>query len=140
MKPWTKLAEARSPGGEPLVLQERDGLYVIRDGGRELMTSATHDSEEAMVAEGLKGLEEKAPVVLVGGLGMGFTLGAALKRLPAEARVVVAEISAAIIEWNRGILGKLAGSPLEDPRVTIELLDVSRLLAASSARFHAILL
>ncbi|HZH02863.1 MAG TPA: hypothetical protein VEY30_03695 [Myxococcaceae bacterium] len=141
MKPWTTLATARAPDGTVWTLSERDGVFAIRVGGHELMSSARHGSEEAMAAAGLGGLSQLAPRVLIGGLGMGYTLRAALERLPAEASVQVAELSGAVIAWNLGPLGPLAGHPLRDPRVRVEPGDVARLLGSAPARrFHAILL
>jgi len=104
------------------------------------MSSARHDSEEALAEHGLTGSERR---VLIGGLGLGYTLRAALDRLDASAQVVVAEISAPVITWNRGPLAALAGSPLADPRVQVEHVDLESLLEASegdAARFDAILL
>jgi spermidine synthase len=141
MKPWITLAREPSPDGKELVLQERDGVYVIRVGGRELMSSARHGSEEAMAQAGLLGLgSPEPPSVLIGGLGLGYTLRAALDRLPAGAGVTVVEISAAVVAWNRGPLAPLAGSPLSDPRVTVELAEVGQFLATTRRRFDAILL
>lgn len=142
MKPWITVATAAMPGGDALVLQERDGVYVIRVGRRELMSSARHGSEEAMAEAGLAGLGGERPSVLIGGLGLGFTLRAALDRLPSAASVKVVEISSAVVEWNRGPLVHLAGDPLSDPRVSVEVVEIGRFLAAETAsrRFDAILL
>jgi spermidine synthase len=141
MKPWKTFAtEPASPGGKELVLQERDGVYVIRAGGQELMSSARHGSEEALAKAGLCGLRAEAPSLLIGGLGLGYTLRAALDRLPCSARVVVVEISAAVVAWNRGPLAQLAGEPLADRRVSVEVAEIGRFLAATQWRFDAILL
>ena len=80
------------------------------------------------------------PSVLVGGLGMGFTLRATLDLLPPDAAVVVAELVPAVVEWNRGVLGPLAGHPLKDRRVHVEVGDVADTLRASAGRFDAVLL
>lgn len=138
MKPWKTLERAAGPDGQQLLLQERDGKFVIRIGGQELMSSARHSSEEAMAEVGLPRRDMRA--VLIGGLGMGYTLRATLDRLPADACVVVAELLPAIVEWNRGPLGALANRPLADPRVTVELDDVLRVAAKARDRFDAILL
>ena len=141
MKPWVTLAKETPPDGKELVLQERDGVYVIRVGGQELMSSARHGSEEAMAQAGLAGLGSlEPPSVVIGGLGLGYTLRAALDRLPARASVVVVEISPAVVAWNRGPLAPLAGSPLADPRVTVEVAEVGSFLATTRRRFDAILL
>jgi spermidine synthase len=137
VKAWTTLARDPGFGGGELVLQERDGVFVIRSGGRELMSSARQHSEEAMT-EVLTTLRTPAPTVLVGGLGLGYTLRAALDRVPAAGTVVVSEISAAVVEWNRQWLAPLAGAPLEDPRTRVALADVADVL--STERFDAVLL
>ncbi len=115
-------------------------MYTIRVDGHELMSSRTHGSEEALAALGCATLETATnPHVLIGGLGMGFTLRAALDILPAQARVTVAEVFSAVISWNRGPLAELAQAPLFDPRVTLVLADVASLLSRPN-QFDAILL
>jgi spermidine synthase len=100
-----------------------------------------HGSEEALATLACKGARmAEAPCVLVGGLGMGFTLRACLDTLPDDAVVVVAELVPAVVEWNRGPLGPLAGRPLEDRRTQVEVGDVANVLRAARCRFDAILL
>jgi spermidine synthase len=141
MIPWQILGSAQAPDGGTLTLYQRDHELVIRVDGRELMTSRAHGSEEALAHLGCSDARAKPrPRVLVGGLGMGFTLRAALDVLPAQAEVVVAEIVPAVVEWNRGPLAHLAGRPLEDPRVTVAVTDVGALLRRPGPRFDAILL
>src|SRR5512134_2650472 len=121
MKPWVLLGEARMPDGTDMKLQRRDTEHVIFAGGKILMSSRMHGSEEALAALACaqaRQLDE--PCVLIGGLGMGFTLRATLDLLPAGATVVVAELQPAVIAWNRGPLGPLADHPLDDRRVTLE--------------------
>lgn len=133
----------RAPGleGQEMLLQERDGVFVIRSGGRELMSSLRHHSEEDMARIGLEGLRRDAPTVLIGGLGLGYTARATLDALPeGKGRVVVAEISQAVIEWNRTTLGHLAGQPLQDPRCSVELADVADLARAGKNTYDCILL
>jgi len=137
MKPWIELGRARAPGGGELTLHQRDREFVIRVDGTELMSSRLHGSEERLAEVGCPP-GAAAPRVLVGGLGMGFTLRAALDALPANARVVVAEISDAVVDWNRAALAPLAGAPLSDPRVTVHVGDVGD--AMRDERFDAILL
>jgi spermidine synthase len=140
MKPWEVLARAPAPDGGEFVLHHRDGEFVIRVQGQELMSSRVHGSEEAMARLGCAGLRNrKGARVLVGGLGLGYTLRATLEELGPGAHVVVAELSAAIVEWNRGPLAPLAGRPLEDARVQVEVADVGRVMR-SSGPFHALLL
>jgi len=134
--PWHTLGSARAPDGGELVLYQRGGEFVIRVDGRELMSSRAHGSEEEMAR---RACGSGARDVLIGGLGLGYTVRAALDALPADARVVVAEIVPAVVEWNRGPLAHLAGRPLEDLRVSVEVADVGRVLRAGR-RFDAILL
>ena len=142
MIPWNRLARAPIPGsGGELLLLERNGEFVIRADGRELMTSRAHASEEklgALAAAALRGLE--APRVLVGGLGMGYTLAAALHELGPGAELVVAELVPEVVDWNRGPLGHLAGHPLRDPRVRVRDADVAAELRATRGRYDAIVL
>jgi spermidine synthase len=124
-----------------MALTKRDREYVILAGGKSLMSSRMHGSEEALAAltcARLRHIEE--PNVLIGGLGMGFTLRATLDLLPADAGVTVAELVPGVVEWNRGPLGPLAGHPLKDRRVGIVSGDVLDVLSASRHKFHAILL
>jgi spermidine synthase len=137
MKPWIELGRARAPGGGELTLHQRDREFVIRVDGAELMSSRVHGSEEALAEVGIP-TGAAAPRVLVGGLGMGFTLRAALDAVPARGEVVVAEISDAVVEWNRGPLAELAGAPLADRRVAVHVGDVGE--AIRGGRFDAILL
>jgi spermidine synthase len=105
------------------------------------MSSRAHGSEEALARIACKGIERHAaPHVLVGGLGMGYTLRAALDALPPDAPVVVAEVFRAVVEWNRGPLGPLARHPLRDPRVTVEERDVYGLVVESEGVFDGVLL
>ncbi len=139
MKPWETLATASTRDGGSLELLRHDGDYVIRADGYDLMTSRKHRSEEAMMALALPDPPEGA-CVLIGGLGMGYTLGAALALLPQSARVVVSELIPEVVEWNRGPLGPLANHPLDDVRTEIVLEDVAKVIGGSEARFDAILL
>ncbi len=139
MKAWKTLGRAPGLDGQELILQERDNVFVIRSGGRELMSSARHHSEEEMTNV-LKTLAAPQPIVLIGGLGLGYSARAALDRVPKKATVVVSEISTAVHEWNKTLLGHLAGSPLDDPRLVIELEDVATVIEKGRGRFDAILL
>jgi len=127
------------PDGGRLDLVHHDGEFVIRAEHYDLMTSRAHGSEAAMLALALPD-PPRAARVLIGGLGMGYTLGAALEQLSEEACVVVSELLPEIIEWNRGPLAPLAGRPLDDPRTEVAVGDVAELIADSEARFDAILL
>jgi spermidine synthase len=140
VKPQTLLEKTTTPDGRELVLYERDGVYTIRVDGLELMSSRAHGSEEEMAALVLAGVRCGRPRVLIGGLGMGFTLRAVLEDLPPGGRVTVAELLPEVVAWNREHLSHLAGSPVEDPRVTVVVDDVGRVMAANRDAFDAILL
>ena len=141
MRPWELLGQTRTPDGEDMSLTRQGSEYVILASGKPLMSSRMHGSEEALAAFGCRDVRLRdEPCVLVGGLGMGFTLRATLDVLPPAATVVVAELVPAVVEWNRGPLGPLAGQPLKDKRVRIEVGDVAATLRASRGRFDAVLL
>jgi len=141
MRPWELLGETRTPDGEDMRLTRQGSEYVILASGKPLMSSRMHGSEEALAAFACLGARTRdAPCVLVGGLGMGFTLRATLDVLPPGATVVVAELVPAVVDWNRGPLGPLADHPLKDRRVTIEIGDVAATLRSSTRRFDAVLL
>jgi spermidine synthase len=133
MVPRVVIERVPVPGGE-LVLARRGNEYSIRVGGIELMNSRDHSSEDALGRQTVERLSRKRPRVMIGGLGMGFTLRAALDALPADARVDVVEIVPALVRWNRGELGALANQPLADPRVTVIEGDVAD--AIKAARDH----
>ena len=141
MKTLELLGQALSRDGTVLKLVRRADEYIILANGRSLMSSRMHGSEEALATFACRRAQTlAAPNVLIGGLGMGFTLRATLDLLPPRATVVVAEIVPAVVEWNRGPLAALAGDPLGDPRVRVEIDDVAVTLAASRGAFDAILL
>ena len=141
MQPWELLGETRTPDGEDMRLSRQGSEYVILASGKPLMSSRMHGSEEALAAFGCRDARRlDEPCVLVGGLGMGFTLRATLDLLPPAATVFVAELVPAVVDWNRGPLGPLAGNPLKDTRVRIEIGDVADIIRASARRFDAMLL
>ena len=121
-------------------LHRRGDEFSLRVAGLELMNSRQHGSEEALAALALAELARPAQNVLIGGLGMGFTLRAALDALPATARVSVAELVPQVAEWNRGPLAHLAGRPLADGRVKLAVADVADLLARATRAYDAVLL
>jgi len=144
MIPWTLLGTANIPnnGGE-LELTQRDKEFSIHLKGvrGELMNSRVHCSELALANLGcahIQGIENTK--VLVGGLGMGFTLSAALNATSKNSQVVVAELVPEVIEWNKGPLGDCAGHPLNDLRATVHLGDVAELFTAKQATYDAVLL
>ncbi|HJR57831.1 MAG TPA: hypothetical protein VJ813_00465 [Vicinamibacterales bacterium] len=140
MRSLELLGETRAPDGTHLALTRHDREFIILAGGRPLMSSRMHGSEQALATFGLRRIPRHDAWVLLGGLGMGFTLRATLDGLPSDATVVIAELIPAVVEWNRGVLGPLAGHPLDDPRVEVQVADVGAVIRASRARFDAILL
>ena len=141
MKAWELLGQSSAPDGTDMQLRRSDSEYLILAGGKPLMWSRLHGSEEALATLGCSRVRAlEAPRVLVGGLGMGFTLRAVLDVLPAAAVVTVAELVPAVVEWNRTFLGELAGHPLRDRRVRVQTTDVGFTMRAKPAGFDAILL
>ena len=135
------LGETLTPDGTSLRLARQGSEYIIFANGKSLMSNRMHGSEEALATLACQRLHKvEQPCVLVGGLGMGFTLRAALDILPPEATVVVAELVPAVVEWNRGPLGPLAGHPLSDQRVQVSVGDVAGALRVSPGQFDAVLL
>jgi spermidine synthase len=142
MIPWQLLDSAPVPGEkEPLRLYRRGQEFSIRVEGSELMNSRIHGSEEALAELACARIASlPCPRVLIGGLGMGYTLAAALNRLGTASHVVVAELVPAVVAWNRGTLAALAGHPLDDDRVTVREGDVAQILREEQQAHDAILL
>jgi spermidine synthase len=141
MKPTRLLDRAVTPDGTPLTLHEHDGTLSIRVGGVELMSARQHHSEERMAELACADLgDRKRAAVLIGGLGLGFTLRETLRHLAADATVVVAELVPAVIAWNRDPAYGLAADVIDDPRVEIVGRDVADVLAESRGRFDRIML
>jgi spermidine synthase len=142
MVPWQLLDSAQVPGeNKDLRLYQRGGEFSIRVDGSELMNSRVHGSEDTMAQLACAKIASlPCPQVLIGGLGMGYTLAAALNRLGAGSRVVVAEIMPAVVAWNRGPLAALASHPLDDDRVTVREVDVAQILQVEHRSYDAILL
>ena len=144
MIPSTLLGTANIPnnGGELRLTQRENEFSIHLKGVRgELMNSRKHCSELALAELGcahIQGMEKSK--VLVGGLGMGFTLAAALKATSISSQVVVAELVPEVIEWNEGPLGECAGRPLDDNRVQVHLGDVAELFIMRQATYNAVLL
>ena len=141
MKPWEVLGRTRTPDGSELTLTRHVSEYLILINGQILMSSRMHGSEEALAVLGCRRARMLTrPRVLVGGLGMGFTLRAALDILPPTALVLIAELVPAVLEWNQGSLGLLAGRPLDDTRVRIEDGDVATTMLSNPGQFDAVLI
>lgn len=141
MLPWKSIATAEAPDGTALELRRRGDEYLIAADGHDLMSSDDGDSARALADLGCAHIAAGDPArVLVGGLGMGYTLRAALACVGPAAVVEVAELVAAVAEWNRVELAGLAGHPLRDPRSRLQVGDVRAPIRAARAHYDAILL
>jgi spermidine synthase len=139
VKPWTTLATSQTDEGVLELRQRGESDYLIVIGGRVLMNSHARKSEEALATLGLVNVAEPKRV-LVAGLGMGYTLRAALDALPPSTEVVVCELDPIIVEWCKGPLAAATNNALGDPRVKLEVTDVAARIARSKNTFDAILL
>jgi spermidine synthase len=142
MIPWQQIDSTRVPGAEvELRLMRRGAEFSMMLGQNELMNSRLIGSEQALATLACKRIAAvKRPHLLIGGLGMGFTLRAALAVLGSEARIVVAELVPAVIAWARGPMAEIFGDSLVDPRVRIRSADVVEVIRAHAGAFDAILL
>ena len=142
MIPWKTIDRTQLPdkGGE-LSLHRRGDEFSNRVDGLELMNSLAHESEDALARLACERIADRPrPCVLIGGLGMGFTLAQALRGLGSGAQVVVAELMPEVVAWNRKHLAELSGRPLEDKRVTVREADVVRILKEERGVYDAIML
>ena len=144
MDSWTIIERTTVPGSDTeLTLLRCNDDFAIRIAGTpgDLMNSRQHHSEEALaeLACARLGAVDDARV-LIGGLGMGFTLAAALRCVPRSAEVIVAELVPGVVDWNRGLLGQCAGRPVDDGRTRVHPGDVAELIKHPAAKFDAILL
>src|SRR5665213_334086 len=142
MIPWIQIDKVEVPGAEvELSLMRRGTEFSMKLGQNELMNSRLSGSEQALATLSCKRIEGvKQPCILIGGLGMGFTLRAALAVLGAEARIVVAELVPAVIAWARGPMAEWCGDSLTDPRADIRSADVVEVIEAQASAYDAILL
>jgi spermidine synthase len=142
MIPWLQLDTARVPGADvELRLMQRGADFSMMLGQNELMSSRLSGSEEALATLACRRIEAvKSPHLLIGGLGMGFTLRAALAVLGSDARIMVAELVPAVIAWARGPMADIFGDSLDDPRASIREADVVDVIASHGSAFDAILL
>lgn len=144
MIPWTHLDTVQIPndGGELKLSQRGDEFSIKLSGKRgELMNSRVFNSEKVLSQLGCAHIKPHHDAhILVGGLGMGYTLAAALKAVNADSVVTVAELIPEVVKWNEGPLGHCAGKPLQDPRTQVHIGDVKELLTSRQPRFDAILL
>ena len=143
MRHWTQLGEAPIPGSDKTLLLYRgkDDFSIKISGGFELMSTRKHASEDALGSLPCKRLKQADKArVLIGGLGMGFTLAAVLKEVGSGAEVTVAELIPEVVEWNRGPLGDFSDRPLDDTRTRVHIGDVAKLLRGSRECFDVIVL
>ncbi|PDQ21002.1 hypothetical protein CN311_10930 [Mesorhizobium sanjuanii] len=142
MIPWIQIDSAKTPdGGQELRLKRRGAEFSIMLGANELMNSRLSGSEEALARLSCERIAGRIdPKILIGGLGMGFTLRAALAELGADAGVVVAELVPAVVAWARGPMAEMFGGCLDDPRVSIREVDVGQLIRSEKSTWDAILL
>lgn len=141
VKPTERLGEARTPDGTRLELLRHDRAYLIRADGVELMSTRRHFSEDRLAEVACAPICDRPRArVLIGGLGLGFTLRAALRQLAPDAEVVVAELIAEVIAWNANPAYELSADAMRDPRVRILHDDVSNVLRAEAGGFDAIML
>ena len=143
MRNWTLLGEADIPGSDRQLrlYQGKDDFSIKISGGHELMNTRMHGSEDALGELPCRRLRNsRSARILIGGLGMGFTLAAALDVLGREAEVTVAELIPEVVEWNRGPLGARSGFPLNDSRTRVHVGDVADVLRKRRGYFDAIAL
>ncbi|PKR88325.1 spermidine synthase [Pleomorphomonas diazotrophica] len=141
MLPWVRLGAVKTDDGVELKLMQRGSEFSIMLGANELMNSRLSGSEEALANLAAAELAGRPGIrMLIGGLGMGFTLRAALNALDATARITVAELMPAVIDWARGPMAEVFGTSLDDPRVALYRGDVGELIRAGAQRWDAILL
>lgn len=139
MASFETIGRASAPDGTELSLVRRGDEWVVRIAGQTLMSSRMHGSEDALANIALDKAKNNGRV-LVGGLGLGFTLRAVLDRVPATSKVFVAELVPAVVEWNREHVGHLAGHPLDDARVAVKVADVSHMLTHAHGTLDLVLL
>ena len=139
MKPWITVGEAVSPDGTRLELVEHDGEYVIRADDLPLMSTRMHFSEVELARIACKKLKPGAKV-MIGGLGLGYTLRSALDLIPEDGKAVQVELVPEVVEWNRGPLASFADHPLDDERTELVQGDVTEVIRNAHNEFDAIML
>ena len=142
MIPWEKIGRAELPGHEgEITLLQRGAEFSMRTAGTELMNSRRHGSEDALAELACSRLKPRSDLrILIGGLGMGFTLAAVLEQAGPDTYITVSELVPEVITWNRKDLGHLAGRPLDDPRVSARVEDVAETIRKKKSAWDAILL
>jgi spermidine synthase len=139
MKPWITVGEALSPDGTRLELVEHDGEYIIRADDLPLMSTRMHFSEIELARLVCNKLRSGAKV-MIGGLGLGYTLRAALDLLPKDGTAVQVELVPEVVEWNKGPLAPFAGNPLDDKRSELVQGDVAKAIRGGRNEYDSIML
>ena len=139
MKPWNTVGEAVSPDGTRLELVEHDGEYIIKADDLPLMSTRMHFSEMELARLVCTNLKSNAKV-MIGGLGLGYTLRSALDLIPKDGVVVQVELVPEVIEWNKGPLGPFNNHPLKDTRTEIVQDDISKVIRQSQNNYDSIML
>ena len=137
---WRELARAKTEAGDTIILRRRGNVFDIRFNGWELMSSGNSVSESTLARVVCQRFRGASPAILIGGLGMGYTLRAVLDVVGKEAKITVCELQQDIIEWNRGVLAPLAANPLNDARVYVRNTSVVDVILKGGQVFDAILL
>ncbi|MBK1876802.1 spermidine synthase [Pelagicoccus mobilis] len=141
MKPRIKLAETKTDSGRALALYEQDGAFSINYAGQELMHSKASASEKLLGKIGGELLPHEVPSrLLIGGLGLGYTLAAALETAPENATIEIIELAPEVIDWNRTHLKELNGTALDDPRVQIQIADATAIIRKAEPESYDCLL
>ncbi|GGE28388.1 Spermine/spermidine synthase [Gemmobacter megaterium] len=140
MNLWTTLARAETASGDDILLRQRGDLFEIRYNGIELMSNLNHQSEDQLALRAMRRMDFSARRILIGGLGLGYTLRAVLDLALPDAEVTVCELIPQVADWNRGPLAHLAGKPLDDPRARLVIGDVQAHLAQACGAYDLILL
>jgi spermidine synthase len=141
MIPWKEIDRAEVPGDvEEVVLRQRGSEFSIRTKNRELMNSRIHGSEEVLAELTCNRAGKSNLKILIGGLGMGYTLSAALKQSESNTLITVSELIPAVVKWNRKYIGHLAGKPIDNPRVTLKIEDVAKTIGKKELTWDVILL
>lgn len=141
MKPTIKIDSAKTPDGSIMDFYKHDNDYYITVNREQLMSSREHESELELARLACERLaDRREPTVLIGGLGMGYTLRQTLDMLQPNAKVIVAELMPEVVRWNRDVIGELNDHPLRDKRVTVKTVDVAVIMAQAPHQFDAIML
>ncbi len=141
MIPWEELDRAKIPEqNKELTLRRRGSEFSIRTFDTELMNSRRHGSEESLAELACNRFEKSNPRILIGGLGMGYTLAAAIESTGVDSSITVSELIPAVVKWNREHLGHLAGMPLNNPRVNVKIEDVVKTIGKEKSAWDIILL